>query len=200
MRAVSDARSDAATTEVAPAAPTIIFADPVDATRLSGRAAAGRIDITAHPGLRRAEIGATVPGSATGTDAAWADCVADLESKLAGVVFSFGVNEADLSAEHRDRLPTVVEQVAACPSAIVEIVGHSDRSGTPAVNLEISWERAEAVMEAIFAEGYDTRQFRVRGMGSREPKIEGTGPDAQAQNRRVEFGVRRAFTALGQAD
>jgi outer membrane protein OmpA-like peptidoglycan-associated protein len=70
----------------------------------------------------------------------------------------------------------------------VDVIAHTDTSGTPQVNLTLSQKRATAA--AAFLSGHGVAKARVasRGLGEASPLYNpDTTPDQQAANRRVEI-------------
>lgn len=64
------------------------------------------------------------------------------------------------------------------------IGGHTDASGSRALNLDLSQRRAQAVVDFLAEQGADRARFDVKGYGFDKP-LKGTSPRASA-NRRVE--------------
>lgn len=76
-----------------------------------------------------------------------------------------------------------------CPGYSIQVEGHSDPSGDPQINLELSAQRAEAVVARLAASGIDTSNFIAKGFGDTVPSnVRGTQPAAY-YDRRVEFSV-----------
>lgn len=72
------------------------------------------------------------------------------------------------------------------PERQVLIEGHTDASGSPEYNLQLSWRRAAAVKDYLVqGAGIDPRRLRTVGAGEDRP-IEDSDPYA-GRNRRVEF-------------
>ena len=72
------------------------------------------------------------------------------------------------------------------PGKIVTVEGHTDATGSPAYNLELSRNRARAVRDYLVREyGIDAARLKTVGYGPSQP-IEDTDPYA-AINRRVQF-------------
>lgn len=79
--------------------------------------------------------------------------------------------------------------LGSCPGFAVIVGGHSDPSGDPAINLELSQQRAESVVARLAASGIDTSRFTARGFGDQQPSGL-TGPEGpEYYDRRVEFTV-----------
>jgi outer membrane protein OmpA-like peptidoglycan-associated protein len=70
----------------------------------------------------------------------------------------------------------------------VDIIGHTDRSGSAADNLILSLRRAEVVRDALIARGAPKTLFAtVRGVGEDDPLIPTADGVAEPQNNFVEI-------------
>ncbi len=79
--------------------------------------------------------------------------------------------------------------VRSCPQFTLQVQGHSDPSGNSLVNLELSKQRAQAVMSRLATSGIDTSDFIAVGLGDKHPSNV-SGPKGDAYyDRRVEFAV-----------
>lgn len=87
-----------------------------------------------------------------------------------------------------DFVQPLLEQGA--PNAI-SIVGHTDSTGTAAVNRELSLARAIAVRDFLVEKGLDGTILAVSGMGSDQPAASNATAEGRSQNRRVELHVKR---------
>jgi outer membrane protein OmpA-like peptidoglycan-associated protein len=72
----------------------------------------------------------------------------------------------------------------------VEIQGHTDNTGTPAYNLRLSQERAEAVMQRLVAGGVAASRLSAKGYGDTQPLLPNITERNRAKNRRVQFILR----------
>lgn len=128
-------------------------------------------------------------------------CFLDLQNltRDARVYFPAGGTTVDASGIAQARLIGLVAQ--SCPGVVVQVEGHSDPSGDPAINLALSVQRADVVVDRIAAAGIDTGVFRTVAFGDRVPSNT-TGPEASSYyDRRVEFSVVRTNAgATTQAD
>jgi outer membrane protein OmpA-like peptidoglycan-associated protein len=77
----------------------------------------------------------------------------------------------------------------ANPSAKVRIEGHTDSNGTPESNLLLSQARAQAVLDALVAQGIAADRLTAVGLGETRLQALGTTEADHAVNRRVEFVV-----------
>jgi outer membrane protein OmpA-like peptidoglycan-associated protein len=92
--------------------------------------------------------------------------------------------------------PAAVEQIAQLgdvlakyPEDRIRIEGHTDGTGSPARNEELSLRRAEAVRDILASRGVNPRQMLVQGAGSSRPIADNSTPDGRAANRRVELHI-----------
>ncbi|WP_051237093.1 OmpA family protein [Ottowia thiooxydans] len=109
---------------------------------------------------------------------------------------SFSTGRADIQPALRPILDQFANGLGGQPNTEVVIVGHTDSTGSDAINNPLSVERANSVRDYLSARGVDSRRVRTEGRGSHEP-IANNGTDAgRAQNRRVEiFLAERAVAA-----
>ncbi|MGM9512902.1 OmpA family protein [Roseateles sp. DB2] len=98
---------------------------------------------------------------------------------------SFDTGRADL----RPPLRPVLDQFARefTSGMHVTIIGHSDNSGSDALNQPLSLQRAETVRDYLAARGVPAAQMTVAGRGSREPLASNSTEQGRERNRRVEI-------------
>jgi len=78
------------------------------------------------------------------------------------------------------------------PDFKLRISGHTDSYGTPEYNLQLSKDRAEAIMEYIIYFGNVPRaRVDAEGYGSTDPIVEEITEEDRQLNRRVEFELYR---------
>ena len=75
------------------------------------------------------------------------------------------------------------------PNAEVRIIGHTDSTGTDAINNPLSVDRAASTRDYLIARGVPQQAFRIEGAGSRQPVADNGSDAGRAQNRRVEIYV-----------
>jgi OOP family OmpA-OmpF porin len=95
-----------------------------------------------------------------------------------------------LTPESMAQLDQVLKEVATWEAAEVEVVGHTDRMGTPENNDALSLRRAEHVRRLLVDKGAKADAVRAIGMGEREPVTPTDDGVADAANRRVEVVIR----------
>ena len=77
----------------------------------------------------------------------------------------------------------------ASPNADVRIIGHTDSTGSDAINNPLSLERATSVRNYLADRGVNAAHVQVSGRGSREPIASNDTAEGRAHNRRVEIYV-----------
>jgi outer membrane protein OmpA-like peptidoglycan-associated protein len=100
---------------------------------------------------------------------------------------SFDTGRADINPQMRPILDKFAEGLRADPYATVRIIGHTDSTGSDAVNNPLSVSRAAAVRDYLIDRGVQPNRIVIDGRGSREPVADNATPQGRAQNRRVEI-------------
>lgn len=96
------------------------------------------------------------------------------------------------SAQIEGRLKPVLDQFAQGldPKMRVRVIGHTDSTGSDAINNPLSLDRAEAVRDYLAGRGVSSSRVDVSGRGSHEPVADNGTTSGRAQNRRVEIFLR----------
>lgn len=105
---------------------------------------------------------------------------------------SFDVGRYDIKPNMRpvlDRLATTLKQH---PVTTISIVGHTDSTGSDAVNNPLSVNRASATRDYLVARGVSASRIAIDGRGSSEPVADNATVAGRAMNRRVEIFVAEA--------
>ncbi|QWG23948.1 OmpA family protein [Bradyrhizobium sediminis] len=109
---------------------------------------------------------------------------------LAKAKIRFESGSDAINADSAGLLDRLVETAQRCPTANIEIAGHTDGAGETAVNQTLSEKRAQAVMDFLVRAGLPANRFTPVGYGSTQPVASNDTEDGKAQNRRIEFVVR----------
>jgi len=102
---------------------------------------------------------------------------------------SFDTGRADVKSNFAPVLDRFAASLQGNPASTVRIVGHTDNTGSDAVNNPLSVDRAAATRDYVVARGVDSRRFAIEGRGSREPVASNDSPTGRAHNRRVEIFI-----------
>ena len=100
----------------------------------------------------------------------------------------FASNETGLDAIAQDAIALAIEAAASCNLSAIEIVAQSDSIGSDAVNLAVSQERADAVLEALMDADLDVDRIAIVAMGETNAVTEDNL--INPMNRRVDVYFR----------
>lgn len=115
----------------------------------------------------------------------------DLLGQLMGrAAIRFESGEATIDRDSAGLLDRVVETAMRCPSAPIDVIGHTDAEGDEPANQLLSERRAEAVVDYLVRAGLPAERFTALGAGSLRPVASNATAEGRAQNRRIEFVVR----------
>ncbi len=103
----------------------------------------------------------------------------------------FEANGAALSRAAKRQLDRAVEILLRYPTMRVEVSGHTDSSGYPDESIQLSLQRAEAVIRYLVEHGVQAERLEARGAGMDEPiTCCSLNYDyCERANRRVEFMI-----------
>jgi outer membrane protein OmpA-like peptidoglycan-associated protein len=101
---------------------------------------------------------------------------------------SFAVGRADLKPSLRPVLDQFAQGLDR--TVLVSIVGHTDSSGSDAINDPLSLERARTVRDYLEDRGVPASRMMIEGRGSRQPMADNGSDAGRAKNRRVEIFLR----------
>ncbi len=100
---------------------------------------------------------------------------------------SFDSGRHDIRPGLRPVLDAFANGLGNQPTMDVRVVGHTDSTGSDAVNNPLSVNRAAAVRDYLSVRGVDTRRVQIDGRGSREPVADNGTEAGRSANRRVEI-------------
>ena len=121
-----------------------------------------------------------------------ASCETATLAPVAGTAQRFLVFFERDDAVLSDEAHTVIDQAASEARAAglqVVVYGFADRLGDPAVNVQLSRQRASVVAEALMAEGVPPSLVTARGLG--ETSTIAPPSDANPEGRRAEIVLVR---------
>jgi peptidoglycan-binding protein ArfA len=117
---------------------------------------------------------------------------ATLQADVTGLLrapINFTTDGFALAPESRQVVSQIAGKLKGCPDVKVAVVGYTDNSGTDAINVPLSGNRAKAVADALVSNGVATGAVTSRGAGSADPVADNGTPQGRGQNRRVEITV-----------
>jgi OmpA-OmpF porin, OOP family len=111
---------------------------------------------------------------------------AALPAGLTPYQLRFATGSDALDAESAQQLRDIVDIMRTHPRAKADIKGYTDNAGNEAANLELSRNRATAVMNEIADLGIDRSRMTAEGYGEANPVATNATAQGRQQNRRVE--------------
>ena len=100
---------------------------------------------------------------------------------------TFGVDSANIDAGFRNTLDQVASTLTQYEKTYVDVMGHTDSTGSDAYNQTLSERRASAVADYLSIRGVQSARLATRGYGESQPKASNLDPAGRSANRRVEI-------------
>ena len=101
----------------------------------------------------------------------------------------FDLGKATLRVESNAELDRLVKLLNDAPKLKIEISGHTDNSGSAAMNENLSQQRANAVVAYVLSKGIEVTRLSAKGYGSKKPIATNETDSGRQQNRRTEFKI-----------
>ncbi|MEO8175902.1 MAG: OmpA family protein [Sphingomicrobium sp.] len=101
--------------------------------------------------------------------------------------FTFDVGHSDIRPQARSTLTEIALTLKRYKQSFVDVLGHTDSTGTAASNQVLSQRRAQAVAAHLSAHGVNAVRIATRGYGSSEAIADNATDTGRALNRRVEI-------------
>ncbi len=101
----------------------------------------------------------------------------------------FATNKADLNATSKESLKEFAAKMVDLPDTDITIYGHTDNTGSDAVNERLSLQRAESVEKYLNSCGISTERMTAEGKSYTMPVASNETKEGRAQNRRVEIFI-----------
>jgi outer membrane protein OmpA-like peptidoglycan-associated protein len=101
----------------------------------------------------------------------------------------FATNSSTLTSAAQENINTLAATLKKYGDTNVLVEGHTDNTGTDAINDPLSQRRAQAVANYAISQGVEASRFEVKGLGSREPVADNSTAAGRDQNRRVEVAI-----------
>jgi len=110
-----------------------------------------------------------------------------VQSTLRNTFYKTGAS--DLSPESTAELQSLVTQLKQKPTLRLEISGHTDNTGSDAINNRLSQARAKAVVDYLVQHGIAADRLTYVGYGSSKPVADNRTEAGRAHNRRTEIKI-----------
>jgi outer membrane protein OmpA-like peptidoglycan-associated protein len=100
---------------------------------------------------------------------------------------TFPVNSYTVQPQFQQTLATVAETLKEYEKTYIDVLGHTDSSGSDAYNQTLSENRAKAVANVLMGNGVQQARIATKGYGESQPKASNADAAGRAANRRVEI-------------
>ena len=111
----------------------------------------------------------------------------------------FATNSSELGQSSRTALTNFARSLVNHPKTNVTIHGHTDNTGTRAINERLSGERATSVAGFISGQGVSTNRITTQGFASDSPVADNSTAEGRTKNRRVEIFISADEEMIQQA-
>lgn len=159
-----------------------------DTVTLTGAAASDQVKAAVEDAVKaiwpNMKIANQIQVTAPGAGGACANLAADVAGLLRTPI-DFDTDSYTLSSSDQQELTQVADRLKACPNANIAVSGYTDGTGSDAINLPLSNNRAKAVVDFLLSNGVPGNHVTARGLGAADPVASNDTSDGRAQNRRV---------------
>ena len=101
----------------------------------------------------------------------------------------FDTNSATLRSASESDIAKMAAILQKYPDTNVLVEGHTDNTGSDAINQPLSERRAQAVASSTIAKGVASSRVTTQGYGSSQPVGDNTTAGGKQANRRVEVAI-----------
>ncbi len=101
----------------------------------------------------------------------------------------FDVDSYTVNAGLKDDLAKVASSLDKYPDSTVQILGHTDNTGSASHNQSLSERRANAVADVLLTNGVPVSRIDTIGRGEDQPIASNLDEEGRRQNRRVEIVI-----------
>lgn len=102
---------------------------------------------------------------------------------------SFDSNRYDIKPDFRAVLDQFAQSLSEHSTTRISIIGHTDSTGSDAINNPLSVNRAASTRDYLSTRGVSASRISIDGRGSRESIASNDTAQGRAMNRRVEIFV-----------
>ena len=102
---------------------------------------------------------------------------------------TFAVDSTTISPSFRAALDEVATSLQKYPNSLIDVMGHTDSTGSDAYNLDLSKRRADSVKGYLVMRGVSGARIATVGYGEQYPRADNTSEEGRALNRRVEIRI-----------
>lgn len=100
---------------------------------------------------------------------------------------TFDVDSSTVQPAFQTTLNQVAQTLTQYEKTYVDVLGHTDSTGSDAYNQTLSERRASSVASYLTSRGVQSARLATRGYGESQPKASNVDESGRAANRRVEI-------------
>ena len=102
---------------------------------------------------------------------------------------TFAVDSTSITPSFQATLDKIANSLVQYPNSLVDVMGHTDSTGSDAYNEDLSKRRADAVADYLAMRGVSRARLATIGYGERYPVADNSTEEGRARNRRVEIKI-----------
>lgn len=101
----------------------------------------------------------------------------------------FPVDGRVVNANSRNNILTIASSLQDFPNSTVQVIGHTDNTGSRAYNQGLSQDRANAVRQILIEGGTNPGRIQAFGLSEDQPIASNATVEGRQANRRVEIRI-----------
>lgn len=115
------------------------------------------------------------------------ECVDAINAILAAQKVTFEPGSAEIDGDGFETIDRIAEVMEDCSDFPMEIAGYTDSQGRESMNLELSQQRAQSVLDALQTRRVLSGNLTPKGYGEVNPIADNGTEEGREANRRIEF-------------
>ena len=128
------------------------------------------------------------------------ECVERIRAIQQQTKITFDPGSTEINTAAGEILDEIAEILPNCTHVEIEIGGHTDAQGRESMNLNLSQQRANAVLNGLLARGVLISNITAQGYGETQPIADNDTEEGREANRRIEFRLLATVEVLAGAE
>ena len=110
--------------------------------------------------------------------------------KAKKIILYLNGHNREFSDASKKEIPNIIKSIEERVPCNIDIIGHTDTTGSASENIKTSFKRASLVKELLREEGVDVSTFVVKGYGEEDLLIQTKNNVKELRNRNVEIFIK----------
>lgn len=127
------------------------------------------------------------------------ECAAAVQNVTKDRKITFDPGSATLTSDSQQIVADIAAALDRCDDLPMQIAGYTDSQGREEMNLQLSQDRADAVLSALRARRVSVKNFTAVGFGEANPIADNDTDAGREANRRIEFKLIEPEPAVDPA-